>query len=505
MSATIAARLDRLPVSPTIFKMVTLISLGGFFEFYDIFLTAYIAPGLYKAGFFSPVSSTVFGLDNIATFIAVFFAGLFISTLFLSRIADRFGRKTIFNFSLVWYSICTIAMAFQTSSHGILFYRFAAGIGIGMELVVIDTYLSELVPKTSRGRAFAFNQLLSFSAIPVVALLSLFLVPRSFLGIDGWRWVALIGSTGAFLVFIARRNLPESPRWLERSGRHQEADRIMRQIERQVERETARRLAEPGNTPEPQSPAFEDSLSAVARGRQLDPLKVGLASEAGPHKDVGEGGRTTTRTSTKQPMTFREIWQPPYRRRTIMLAIFNLCQTIGFYGFANWVPTFLISKGITVTKSLEYSLIIAFANPIAPFLGHLFAEKIERKWQIVWSALGIAVFGLCFSQQTSLAGVVTFGVLVTLSANFMSFAFHAYQAELYPTHIRAQGIGFVYSWSRFGGIVGSFVIAAVLKEYGSIGAFSFIAFCMIIVATVISGFGPRTNSLSLEEINRVQV
>ncbi|MBV8216486.1 MAG: MFS transporter [Verrucomicrobia bacterium] len=501
---SIAERLDRLPVTRTIFKMVTLISLGGFFEFYDIFLTAYIAPGLYKAGFFSPVSSTVFGLDNIATFIAVFFAGLFVSTLFLSRIADRFGRRTIFNFSLLWYSICAIAMAFQTSSPAILFFRFAAGIGIGMELVVIDTYLSELVPKTSRGRAFAFNQLLSFSAIPVVALLSLFLVPRSFLEVDGWRWVTVIGSTGAFLVFIARRNLPESPRWLEQSGRHQEADRIMTEIEERVQQETGESLAQHSNTPGLQSSGFEDSSSTVARTAERHPLNVGLASEAALHKDVGGSGRTTTRTSTKPLVAFKEIWQPPYRRRTIMLAIFNLCQTIGFYGFANWVPTFLLSKGITVTKSLEYSLIIAFANPIAPLIGHLFADKIERKWQIVWSALGIAVFGLCFSQQTSLPGVVTFGVLVTLSANFMSFGFHAYQAELYPTHIRAQGVGFVYSWSRFGGIIGSFVIAAVLKEYGSIGAFSFIAFCMVIVAVAIGGFGPRTNSLSLEEINRVQ-
>jgi MFS transporter, putative metabolite:H+ symporter len=345
-----------------------------------------------------------------------------------------------------------------------------------MELVVIDTYLSELVPKTSRGRAFAFNQLLSFSAVPVVALLSLFLVPRSFLGIDGWRWVTLIGSTGAFLVFIARRNLPESPRWLEQSGRHQEADRIMTKIEERVRHEIGGRPVEPG--------MVEDSLPDVA---------------SRSFRRRGEVGTTITRPQA----AFREIWQPPYRRRTIMLAIFNLCQTIGFYGFANWVPTFLISKGITITKSLEYSLIIAFANPIAPLIGQIFAEKIERKWQIVWSALGIAVFGLFFSQQTSLPGVVTFGVLVTLSANFMSFAFHAYQAELYPTHIRAQGVGFVYSWSRFGGIIGSFAIAAVLKEYGSTGAFSFIAVCMIVVVAVISGFGPRTNSLSLEEINRV--
>jgi MFS transporter, putative metabolite:H+ symporter len=459
----IAARLDRLPFSRTIFKMVTLISLGGFFEFYDIFLAAYIAPGLYKSGIFDPVSTDIFRLGSIASFVAVFFAGLFVGTLGLSRIADRFGRKTIFNFSLLWYSVCAVAMAFQSSSSAILFFRFAAGIGIGMELVVIDTYLSELVPKEARGGAFAFNQFLSFLAIPIVALVSLFLVPRSFWGIDGWRWVTLIGSTGAFLVFFVRRNLPESPRWLEQQGRHEEADRIARQIEERVWLEIGRSLPEP---------------------RVLD------NETAGNQKRDDRGA-------------FREIWQPPYRQRTIMLMIFNLCQAIGFYGFANWVPTFLLSKGITITKSLEYSFIIAVANPLAPLVGQLFAERIERKWQIVWSALFIAVFGLCFSQQSLPLGVIIFGILVTLNTNFMSFAFHAYQSELYPTHIRAQGVSFVYSWSRFGGMIGNVVIAAVLKDYGTSGVFTFIAFCMIIVAVAIGGFGPRTNRLSLEEINQV--
>ena len=178
-------------------------------------------------------------------------------------------------------------MAFQTSSPAILFFRFAAGIGIGMELVVIDTYLSELVPKTSRGRAFAFNQLLSFLAVPVVALASFFLVPRSFWGIDGWRWVTLIGSTGAFLVFVVRRTLPESPRWLEQSGRHQEADRIMRQIEERVQRETGDKLAEPDTATPPYaaSPLLQHSSTSNYSITPLGRIR---------------GRGTTTRTRTKR-------------------------------------------------------------------------------------------------------------------------------------------------------------------------------------------------------------
>src|ERR1700722_6316307 len=151
-AAELAARLDRLPATRHIWVLVTLISLGGFFEIYDLFLTAYIAPGLAKAGYFTPESLGFFnvlgplGVAGIGTFVFALFAGLFVGTILFGYVPDRYGRRTIFTYSLLWYSACTIVMACQTSGFGIDLWRFLAGIGIGVELVTIDTYLSESVP-----------------------------------------------------------------------------------------------------------------------------------------------------------------------------------------------------------------------------------------------------------------------------------------------------------------------------------------------------------------------
>jgi putative MFS transporter len=182
------------------------------------------------------------------------------------------------------------------------------------------------------------------------------------------------------------------------------------------------------------------------------------------------------------------------------LIAFQVLQAVGYYGFASWVPTFLISQGIAVTKSLQYTFLMAIASPLGPLLGKTFADKFERKWQIAWSALLIAACGLLFARQRSAVGVVLFGVLITLGSNWMSFAFHAYQAELYPTRIRARAVGFVYSWSRFSAIVTSFAIAFLLRSYGTAGVFLFIAGSMLMVFVLIGGFGPRTSRRRLEEI-----
>ena len=185
-----------------------------------------------------------------------------------------------------------------------------------------------------------------------------------------------------------------------------------------------------------------------------------------------------------------------------MLIVFHLFQTVGFYGFSNWVPTLLIARGIAITSSLRYTFIIAIAAPFGPLLAAGIADRLERKWQIVWSALAIAVAGILFGRMSAAAALIFFGVLLTLANNILSFSSHAYQAELYPTRIRARAVGFVYSWSRISVVFSSFVIGFALDRFGVPGVFTLIAGSMLIVMLAIGALGPRTNNLALEAISK---
>ena len=422
---------------------------------YDLFQTAYLSPGLISSGIFHAGGKGLFGLTDQASFAAATFAGLFFGTMVFGSVADRFGRRTIFTLSLLWYTAASLAMGIQHSNVGVDLWRFIAGLGIGVELVTIDAYISELAPKRLRGRAFAINQSVQFLAIPFVAAVSWILVPRAPLGLDGWRWVVFLGSLGAIAVWVIRRSIPESPRWLAQKGRLEEANAAISKIEARVEAELGRPLSEPG----------------IA------------ASE--------EGGMGR----------FSEIWVAPYGGRTLMLVVFNIFQTIGFYGFGNWVPALMASKGANVTNSLQYSAIIALIYPIGPLLCALIADRFERKWQIVSAAIGTATFGLLFARQTTTVSLIVFGMFITLSNNLLSYSLHAYQAELFPTRIRARAIGFVYSWSRLSTIFTSFMIAFFLENFGTKGVFAFIATSMLMVVLSIGIFGPRTGGLALEEIS----
>ena len=452
--AQIVARLERLPPSRAIWRLVMLISLGGCFEFYDLMMTAYISPALVKAGVFHEGKAGLFGLADQATFAAATFFGLFIGTIAVSRVADRFGRRAIFTASLLWYTAATVTMALQSSALGIDLWRFIAGVGIGVELVTIDAYIAELVPREVRGKAFAINQSVQFLAIPIVAFAAWQLGPRTILDVAGWRWVMLLGAVSAIGVWFIRAGLPESPRWLADHGRLTEADAVLTQLEDAVAREIGRPLPPP--SPAPAAP--------LARGR------------------------------------LAEVFARPLAGRTAMLVVLNAFQAVGFYGFTNWAPTFLASRGATFAKSLEYGFIIAVAYPIGPLIWSRIAERFERKWLVVAAAAGTGVLGLVFAQTHAPAALIALGVAINFSNNLLSFSYHAYQAELYPTRIRATAVGFVYSWSRLSTALSSYAIAWLLGVAGAPGAFGFIALAMLVVVLDVAAFGPPTRGRALEEI-----
>ena len=444
-------RLDRLPAGGPLWRLVALLSLGAFFEIYDLFLTAYLSPGLVRSGIFAKEGTVLWSLSPQATFAACTFGGLFVGTIAFSALADRLGRKAVFTYSLLWYTAATLVMAAQSHALGIYGWRFVAGLGIGVELVTVDAYISELVPKRMRGRAFAFNTFIQFLAIPTAALLAWLLVPKDPWGIAGWRWVAVISALGAFAAWIIRSRVPESPRWLAAHGRGAEAEEIVAALERAS---GGRRETEdpPETAPAPAVPAEAAVLSRKILGR------------------------------------------------IAILVVFQFLQTIGFYGFGNWLPTLLAANGETIVKSLQYSFAIALAYPLGPLLAMSFADRFETKWQIVGAAIGIAGFGLAFAEQRSAGGIVAFGLLVTFSNCVLSYSFHAYQAELFPTSIRARAVGFCYSWSRLSTIFSSFLIAFFLSRSGTRGVFIFIAASMLLVALLIGLLGPRTRGRSLDSI-----
>ncbi len=448
--ATIAARLDALPSAWPVWRLVALVSLGGFFEFYDLMMTAYISPGLVRAGLFHEGNAGLFGQSDQATFAAATFLGLFIGTAVFGRVADRYGRRVIFTASLVWYALATLAMATAHTALQLDLWRLVAGIGIGVELVTIDAYVSEIAPARLRGRAFAINQAIQFTAVPMVAFVCWRLLPLSPFGVAGWRWVMILGASGAVMAWVLRAGLPESPRWLERRGRYAEADAIASRLE----------------------------------GRA--PIRHPRVAHALPPEPVGR---------------LSEAFSPAYRKRTLMLVIFNIAQAIGFYGFGNWTPSLIAARGHSVTHSLGYAFAIAAAYPLGPLLCSVFADRFERKTQIIAAALTTAALGLAFATQSAPTALVALGIGVTFSNNLMSYAYHAYQTELYPTRMRASAVGFVYSWSRLSTVFSSFIIAALLAGFGAGGVFAFIALAMGVVVLAVGLLGPRTSGRGLESLS----
>jgi putative MFS transporter len=366
-------------------------------------------------------------------------------------LADRLGRRQAFMLTLGLYSVASLAGAFSPDLWVLILTRFIAGIGIGAELPVADSYLADLLPVRARGRYVVWAYTLAFCGVPVVSLLGSNLVNRTVLGLDGWRWLFILGSLGAVVVWILRRNLPESPRWLESVGRRDEAAKIVASFEREA--------AAAGPLPPPQADVDAAATSSL-----------------------------------------RWLFRAPLLRRTTMMLIFQPLQSIGYYGFGTLAPLVLAAKGYSVVSSLVFAALSYFGYPLGSLMALPLIERFERKWLIVGAGTAMTVFGFGYALAAAPWLIVVFGFLYTAVSNIFSNAYHVYHTELFPTNVRASAAGFCFSLSRLSTAAMPFVLVPVLHAYGVGWVFTITGAAMAVVVVTIGTLGPVTNGRALEMI-----
>lgn len=437
----IASRLDRLPVTQRHRYFVGVVGIATFFDLYDLFLAATVGTVLTHEFGVTPAT--------LKYVLASAFVGAFVGAAFLGRLADRLGRRRAFLLTLGLYSVFTLLGAFSTDVWMLVACRFVAGIGIGAELPVADAYLADLLPAHSRGRATAWAYTIGFCGVPAAGFLARALAGQAPLGFDGWRWLFVIGALGAAVVWALRFTLPESPRWLAAQGRTAEADEIVRKLEASA--------PQPLPEPEPEPPAPE-------------------------------------------PVRASALLRPPWRRRTVMLYVFQLLQSFGYYGFGTLVPIVLAAKGFGLTSSLTFSALTFLGYPIGSALSIPVIERIERKWLIVASAAAMAGFGLAFGYATSGVLIAVFGFCYTAVSNVFSNAFHTYQGELFPTSLRGTAAGSAYALSRLATAAMPFVLLPILHSAGATTMFAVVAAAMALLIANVGLLGPKTTGMPLETI-----
>jgi len=445
---SINERLARLPVSAEHKRVIAILALGKFFEIYELFLSGVLATTLKK--------TFALGGLTLSMVLASGFVGAFFGAIVIGRLADRSGRRRAYVFTLTLYSAFSLLSAFAPTVWALVVFRFFAGVGLGGELPVTDSYLSDVLPARDRGRYAAWAFTVAYLAVPVVGFLGVALVDANPLGVAGWRWMFAIGSLGALTTFAVRRRLPESPRWLESAGRHADADAIVRRFETAA-------------TDQGWTPPTDETTTSLAPAAAAVPV--------------------------------RALLRPPLRRRTSLMAGAWIVATIGYYGFSNIATLSLTHRGFSVTNSLLYSSVSFIGYPIGSMISVPIMDRYERKWILVASLLTMAALGLGFGYATTSAQIVACGFLLTCAANVMSNAIHIYQSELFPTSVRTTATGWLYSLGRLSIATVPFYLIPLLNGYGAGAVFALIGTALLLGVTALAVLGPRTTGLTVEAIS----
>jgi MFS transporter, putative metabolite:H+ symporter len=442
MAAAVNAggRLDRLPISWFHYRIFWLVGAGMFFDGYDLYVGTAVLPALLQSKFSTLVQN--------AQFVSFTFFGMTIGALVTGFLGDRFGRRFTYQFNLAIFGLASLAAAFAPDNTTLNWLRLIMGLGLGAEIVVGYSTLTEFVPPSSRGRWLAFMAFLVVSGLPVTTLLGNLIIPNF-----GWRPLFVIAGVGALIVWYLRKSLPESPRWLESSGRTDEAEAVLQAIEQEASG------AGPLPTPAAPVPAPAFSLASLFQGDLLRRMLVGS-------------------------------W--------VLITVNTL-----IFGFVTWIPQFFVTQGVSVARSLAYTLVIVIGSPIGCAIGAFCADAVGRRPTIIGASIASLIFGSLypFAPAPVLLLIIGFLLIVAIYVQ-VAVLFGVYTPELFPTEVRLRANGICNTFGRAATIVSPFIVIGLFQSYGIIGVLALMALLLVIQIIAVWGWGvePRAKPLELLEL-----
>jgi MFS transporter, putative metabolite:H+ symporter len=443
----IVARIERLPLSRWHLRAVGLIGLASFFDAFDSLTIAFVMPVLSAAW---NISASAVGI-----LISVGFVGQLLGAILLTHFAEQFGRLRTLRWSIVILAGLSVACAFAGAFVVLLALRFLQGFGLGAEVPIAATYINESCPARFRGRLVFLLELTFATGVMVTSLVALWIIPHL-----GWRWMFAIGGLPLVLALALGRILPESPRWLARQQRLQEAENGLVLIEAAILAE-GKKLSPPSSVPVPSGAERASLIALFADG---------------------------------------------YARRTIVAWAIMFCTSVAGYGLITWLPTiYRTVYHLDVSRALQFSFIGGVAGVLAAVAGTAVIDVIGRRWTFTIAFVGCAI-PLFILARTSIGSSIQLLVtLATISVFFISVLLagtYAYLPEIYPTRMRALGTGVGSAWLRIGSIVAPLSVGLLLT-YTSVGkVFLLFAVAAALGAIVVWFCLIETRGRPLEDIAR---
>jgi putative MFS transporter len=436
------ARLDRLPISSFHYRIFMLVGAGMFFDGYDLYVAAGVIPSLVQTKFATPA--------QIPQFVSLTFVGMTLGALITGFIGDKYGRRFTYQINLLVFGLASIAAVFTQDMNQLIACRFVQGLGLGAEIVVGYSTLTEFVPPKTRGRWLSFMAFLVVAGFPATSVLAYLIVPNW-----GWRPMFAIAGIGALIVWWLRKKLPESPRWLEAHGRNAEAEALMKEIE--AEAATAGALP-----PAVKSPAApQASFGALVRPPLLQRLVVGC-------------------------------W--------VLITINTL-----IFGFVIFLPQFFLRQGLTITNSLGYTVVLSIASVGGCAVGAYLSDYIGRRWSIIGASILTIITGYIyarFGKDADPVLVLSVGFVLIVAIYIQTaILFGVYTPELFPTEIRLRANGLCNAFGRGATVVSPFIVTALLASYGLPGVVWLMIALVVVQIGVVALWGVEPAQRSLEVLD----